>query len=455
MAIFRKRKNFDCSREQLFEWHGRYGAVGRLVPPWESINVLERKGGIGNGSFVKMKVHLGFFSCDWHAVHKDYHYPEKFTDIMEKGPFKEWKHQHLFLESGGGCALEDLVSYKLPFSPLSELIAGKLVTSKLEKMFAYRHRVTEADIRFLKKYKPTPLKIVVSGGSGQVGRSLIPFLTTQGHKVKRLVRKASESSFEYSWNPETCEIDNCFGGCDAVIHLAGEPITKAIWTKSRKKKILESRVEGTRLIAESLAAMDKPPPVFICASAIGFYGNRESEEVDEYSSQGEGFIADVCKEWEEAARPAVEKGIRVVFLRIGVALTPSGGALKKFMPLFKLGLGFYIGKGNQGLSWISIDDVVRGIAHCIHNSEIEGAVNLTSPQAVSMKVFAKVLSKVVGRGIKVGIPAWLVRLIYGEMGKEVLLSGAFVAPKKMLNSGYEFSHPDLENALRHLLGKTL
>ncbi|MCD8569133.1 MAG: hypothetical protein LRY50_12745, partial [Geovibrio sp.] len=198
MAVFRKRKAFDCPREQLFDWHGRYGAIGRLVPPWEDVNVLERRGGIADGSFVRMRVKAGPFSTEWHALHKNYSYPEEFTDVMEKGPFKEWEHRHVFFECGGGSALEDCITYRLPFSPLSDIIAGRYVTAKLEKMFAYRHRVTEGDMNFINKYRPEKLNIVVSGAGGQVGRYLVPFLTTQGHSVKRLVRRQSDSEFEFS-----------------------------------------------------------------------------------------------------------------------------------------------------------------------------------------------------------------------------------------------------------------
>jgi len=455
MAVFRKRKSFDCPREQLFDWHGRYGAIGRLVPPWEKVNVLERMGGIGDGSSVKMRVKAGPISTEWHALHKNYKYPEEFTDVMLKGPFKEWEHRHVFFECGGGSAIEDCVTYKLPLSPVSDIIAGRYVTKKLEKMFAYRHRVTEGDINFINKYKPRKLNIVVSGAGGQIGRYLVPFLTTQGHSVKRLVRRQSDSEFEFSWNPDTCEIDNCFGGCDAVIHLAGEPIGEGRWSKSKKKKITDSRVEGTKLIAEFISKMDTPPPVLICASAIGYYGDRGQELLDEHSPAGEGFIADVCRKWEEAAKPAADKGIRVVFARIGVALTPSGGALERFLPFFRAGLGCFPGRGDQVLSWVAMDDVVRGIAHCIHNEEVEGSVNLTAPEQVTMKEFARTLGKVLGRKARFRIPAWLVRLVYGQMGREVLLSGARVNPKKMVDTGYEFGYPRLETALRHLLGRIL
>jgi uncharacterized protein (TIGR01777 family) len=453
MPVFNKRQYVDVPREELFNWHGRYGAIGRLVPPWEHAAVLERLGGIADGSVVRMEVKAGPIKKEWLALHRGYKYPERFCDVMERGPFKAWEHNHVFHEKGAGSEIEDLVLYELPLSPLSDILAGRFVREKLESMFSYRHRVTVSDLEFKKRYNSPKLNLVVSGASGQVGRCLVPFLTTQGHSVKRLVRRQSESGFEFSWNPDTCEIDNCFGGCDAVIHLAGEPIGEGRWTEKKKKRITASRVEGTKLIAEFLAGMDNPPRTLICASAIGYYGDGGEAGLDEDSPLGDSFIADVCRQWEEAAKPAAAKGIRVVFARIGVALTPSGGALQRFLPAFRSGFGCTLGSGRQFLSWAAMDDVIYALTHCIYTDEISGPVNIVSPNPLRMDEFSSILGKVLHRPSFFRVPEGLLRFVFGQMGQEVLIGGAKVLPKKLLDSGFIFSYPEPEKALRHLLGR--
>lgn len=454
MAVFRKRKSFNCTREQLFDWHEREGAVNRLTPPWEKAEVIEKEGGITDGSRMKMKVKIGPLSREWTAIHKNYKRPEEFTDVMVKGPFKEWQHRHGFFEEGSGSALEDRITYKLPLSPLSDIIAGHQAEKKLEKMFAYRYRITEADINFMNKYNyGQKLTVAITGAGGLIGSSLAPFLTTQGHDVRKIARVTSPTD-GCCWNTATGEI-NGFEGADVIIHLAGEPIADGRWTKSKKKKIMESRAEGTAQIAAAVAAMETPPKVLISASAVGYYGDRGSEEIDEYSDGKGGFSYDVCINWEKAAQPVIDKGIRTVFARTGVVLSPASGALTKFLPFFNACLGSVPGSGRQYLSWISIDDMIRGITHCIYCEELEGAVNFTAPEPVTMNEFAGVLGKVLRRPSGFRIPSFMIRLMFGQMGRELLLAGARVLPKRLTDTGYEFTHTRLEPALRHLLGNTI
>ncbi|WP_022851502.1 TIGR01777 family oxidoreductase [Limisalsivibrio acetivorans] len=453
MPLFTFKSDFDAPVKDLFDWHKREGALLRLVPPWESVEMVEKKGGIAEGSSAVFKVKIGPFSKEWKAVHTAYEENRMFRDRMEYGPFKSWEHTHLFEEKGDKSSLEERIEFKLPFNTIAYPFAAPFVKKKLASMFRYRHRVTAGDLQILKKYKPEPMNIVVSGAGGEVGRYLVPFLTTQGHSLKRLVRKEVSSPDEEYWNPIQCRLGDCFPGMDAVIHLAGEPIGRGKWDTAKKKIILESRIEGTRLIAERLASMDNPPKTFITASAIGYYGDRGEEDITEDSPAGEGFIADVCREWEKAAEPAIDKGIRVVFLRIGVALSPSGGALERFLPFYRMGIGAVPGNGEQYLSWISMDDLLGSIAHALYNKDVTGAVNAVSPEPLTMNDFARKFLSVTGFGRRFTIPAPLIRHVFGEMGEEVLLSGAKVYPEKMLDTGYEFRYPHLESALRHLLGK--
>ena len=302
------------------------------------------------------------------------------------------------------------------------------------------------------------MNILVSGSTGLIGSELASFLTTKGHNVTRLKRSksGSESKFgdaEVSWDPDNNKVDiNGLEGHDTVVHLAGENIA-GIWTKEKKNKIRKSRVNGTRLLSKSLSELVRPPKVLICASAIGFYGNRGDEILTEESNPGQGFLAEVCREWEAAAEPAVQKGIRVVHLRFGLVLSPKGGALKAMLPPFRKGAGGTIGSGKQYLSWVAIDDVVEAIYLGITNEKLKGPVNVVAPNPVTNHEFTKTLGRVLGRPTLLRVPAFALRILAGEMADEMLLASTRVEPKRLLSTGYKFRHPKLEGALRHLLGK--
>ena len=305
-------------------------------------------------------------------------------------------------------------------------------------------------------------KIIVSGASGLVGSELLPLLGDGQYEVSRLVRKQSDIGGGdmwsrrdlVPWDPVTGELDAAMlEGTEAVVHLAGENIAVGRWNNARKKKIRESRVDGTRLLCEKLAEMPTPPKVLICASAIGYYGHRGDESLTEESPVGEGFLPDVCREWEEATEAAAKAGIRVIRLRIGIVLSPRGGALKKMLVPFKMGTGGKVGDGRQYMSWISLDDLAAVIVHCIKDESISGAVNAVAPEAVTNKVFTKTLGKVLRRPTMFPLPAFAAKIIFGEMAEAMLLCSSRVVPKALADSGFEFAHPGLESALRHQLGK--
>jgi uncharacterized protein (TIGR01777 family) len=240
---------------------------------------------------------------------------------------------------------------------------------------------------------------------------------------------------------------------DAVVHLAGENIASGRWTAERKRRIRDSRVRGTRLLADSLARLKEPPKVLVCASAIGYYGNRPEETVNEDSSSGSGFLPEVCREWEKATKPAEESGIRVVGTRFGIVLSPSGGALAKMLLPFRLGAGGKIGSGQQYMSWISLDDAIGAIDHALVTESLAGAVNVVAPRPVTNSEFTKTLGQVLRRPTLFPMPAIAARLLLGEMAEELLLASIRVEPARLLATGYKFRHPDLEGALRQLLGK--
>ncbi|MFB3126914.1 MAG: TIGR01777 family oxidoreductase [Candidatus Acidiferrales bacterium] len=299
------------------------------------------------------------------------------------------------------------------------------------------------------------MKILVSGSTGLIGSALVPFLTTGGHSVVRLIRaQPRPGQAAVHWDTAAGKIDsNALEGLDAVVHLAGENIAARRWTPAQKARIRDSRVQGTRLLAQSLARLQQPPTVMVCASAIGFYGDRGEELLTEASAPGSGFLTDTCRAWEAAAQPASEKDIRVVNLRLGVVLSPGGGALAKMLLPFRLGVGGKIGSGRQYMSWIGIDDVVGVIHYALTTDELRGPVNAVAPNPVTNREFTKTLGRVLSRPTIFPMPAFAARLAFGEMADELLLASTRVKPARLQNSGYYFHHPRLEDALRHLLGK--
>ncbi len=294
--------------------------------------------------------------------------------------------------------------------------------------------------------------IVISGAHGLLGSEVGKLLSQRGDKVVALVRKNAASN-EIAWRPTEGTIDGELSGVDAVIHLAGESIASGRWTDSKKKEIRDSRLKSTTLLANTLAHLEKKPSVFLCASAIGFYGDRGAEDLCEDSAGGTGFLAELCQDWESATESAQKAGIRVVNLRIGIVLSPDGGALQQMLLPFQMGLGGNIGDGRQYMSWIAIDDLARSIIFCLDNDTLSGAVNLVSPNPVTNSRFTKALGKAISRPTLFPMPSFAAKLALGEMAEELLLSGAKVHPKKLQAAGFRFNHTAIEDVLKHILNK--
>lgn len=299
------------------------------------------------------------------------------------------------------------------------------------------------------------MKIAISGSTGLVGSEFARLLEDNGHQAIPMLRtesSANSDGTEIHWDPSNGRLDpEQLEGLDAVVHLAGENIAARKWSSEQKERILQSRVQGTTLLAGALAKLKTPPTTFVSASAIGYYGAVRKEPLDESSDVGKDFLADVCKQWEECAQPAVAAGIRVVNMRIGVVLDRRGGALQKMLTPFKAGVGGKVGHGRQKMSWISNHDVVRAILFILENQELQGPVNVVSPQPVTNVEFTKALGRVLKRPTLFPLPALAVRLIFGEMGEKTILSDLEVHPKQLLAHGFSFSHPDLDSALRYSL----
>ncbi len=295
------------------------------------------------------------------------------------------------------------------------------------------------------------MKIVVAGASGLVGSALVKELSAEGVEVARLVRKTPGSG-EIEWRPDRGTIDaSAMDGCDAVINLAGDGIANGRWTEEKKRRIVDSRVNGTRLLSETMAKLSRKPATFINASAIGFYGSQGDELVDEDSGPGEGFLARVCREWESATAPAEQAGIRVVKLRLGVILTKDGGIMGSMLQPFKLGLGGKVGAGNQVISWVAMDDVVAAISFILSHQTLRGPINVVAPRPVTNAEFTKTLGRVLSRPTFMTMPAFAARLVFGEMADEMMLSSTRVAGKVLNDAGFRFHYPELEGAVQELL----
>ena len=298
----------------------------------------------------------------------------------------------------------------------------------------------------------SPTTIAVTGATGLIGSALVARLRAAGHVVRRLVRSDRQAQpGDVPWNPESGTLDPAaLAGCDAIIHLAGAPIAQR-WTASHKRDIRESRVQGTSLVAKAVARMAVKPRVVLSGSAIGIYGNRGDELLDERSPRGTGFLAEVGQAWEAAADPIAQAGVRLVLLRTGIVLSPDGGALEKMLPPFRLGVGGPMGSGQQWMSWISLEDHLRAMAHALATESVRGAVNLVSPNPVTNASFATTLGRVLRRPALIPLPAIALELMFGEMAKATILSGQRVAPHALTAAGFQCAEPTLEGALRSML----
>jgi uncharacterized protein len=295
-------------------------------------------------------------------------------------------------------------------------------------------------------------RILVSGVSGPIGAALVPSLASGGTKIVRLVRGAAKNAEQVSWEPLAPLSPAAVSGFDAVIHLAGESVVGR-WTDAKRKAIRDSRVLGTRNLATALSKSDAKPGVLVCASAVGFYGNRGDELLREESPSGQGFLPEVCREWEEASRIAAEAGIRTVNIRIGLVLSPKGGALGNMLTPFKLGLGGRIGSGQQWWSWIHVDDIVGAIHHALDTERLSGAVNLVAPNPIRNVEFTKILASVLGRPALFPVPEFAVRAAFGKRAAdELLLASQRVEPAKLVASRYSFRFRELREALTNLVG---
>ncbi len=454
--VVERSTRLPFSAESVFAWHERPGAFERLTPPWEHAEVLAHTGGLEDGARLVMRLGAPI-GIRWVARHVDYVRNRQFVDEQVQGPFARWRHVHRFDPDGpDACVLTDRIEYAAPFGAAGAAGSALLLRPRLHRMLAYRHEVLRRDLETHARYPDRPrLRIAITGATGLIGRSLVPFLTTGGHSVVRLVRRRGGVD-EAAWDYEKGWVERQkLEGIDAVVHLAGESVA-ARWTQERRRKIRESRAIGTRFLTETLGWLERRPRVLISASAVGIYGNRGDEALTETSSTLDApsdFLTEVGREWEAATEPARAAGIRTVLARFGIVLTPAGGALGRMLPPFRLGIGGPLGTGRQYMSWIAIDDLVGAIYHVLSTDSLAGPVNLTAPTPATAGELARTLGRVLGRPAAIPVPVSALRLAFGDMAEVALLSSTRVLPVRLQESGYAFRYPELEGALRFVLGR--
>lgn len=440
----------DAPLDEVFAWHARPGAFARLSPPWQPMRLVTEAASLEDGR-ATLALPGGL---RWVAEHQadSYDPPHRFVDAIGGAgaaslPARimvRWRHTHDFEDAGDNrTRVIDRVDTPVP---------GSL----LRPMFAYRHRQLADDLaahRLAAGRGLTPKTVAVTGSSGLVGSALTAFLRTGGHRVIALVRHAPNGDDERRWNPDDPAPD-LLAGVDAVIHLAGASIAGR-FSDAHRKAIRDSRIGPTRRLAQLLGGTDARPAVFVCASAIGYYGyDRGDEILTEDSARGDGFLADVVAEWEDATGPAQRAGARAVRVRTGIVQSPRGGTLKLMRPLFAAGLGGRLGDGRQWLSWIGIDDLVDVYHRALWDTELAGPVNAVAPQPVRNSEYTRTLARVLHRPAVLPVPRLGPRLLLGDQGaRELACASQRVMPDKLTAAGHRFRHPDLDGALRHLLGR--
>ncbi len=436
MSIITKKTELPLSLEQVEEWVIQKIKFKRYLPHWMKLTEDDE---------------MVCFQCDnrrpafklKQSYNKSNH---KLIWTQVQGPFQSYV-QTITVNSlsYNRCSIEETIEFKKNFR--ENKWAKRLLNWLNEK-----HEHLTHDLLLSLAFPKTPLKILVSGASGFIGSSLVAFLQAQDHDIYTLVRsKKRKGADTIFWDPQTGEINkDDFEGFDAVIHLAGENIFHARWTDKIKERIFQSRCRDTWLLSQVLLRLYQPPKTLISASAVGYYGNRPNEILNEDSAPGTGFLAEVCQQWEKATKAIEERGVRVVHPRFGIVLAPNGGMLKKMVPMFKYWLGAILGAGKQKMSWIALEDLIGALYFLLMHQELHGEFNLTAPQPVTQEKFAQLLASKLHRACWLRIPAIFFRMLSKEVAENLFLSDVEAMPERLIKNGYRFFYPSLEKYLKSL-----
>jgi uncharacterized protein (TIGR01777 family) len=420
-STFTVRTRLAFPAREVSRWLERPSVFERLSPPWERMRALS-----GDSSRFRL---LG---CAGVMVHR----------------------YRVVAESDAACCLEDQIEYEVPRGLLRRA-AERRLRRRLERMFAYHHTVLADDLAAHRRFRERePLRILISGSSGMLGSALIPFLTAGGHRVVRLVRRPIPGEETVLWNPAAGELDAAqLEDFDAFIHLSGEYIADGRWTKGKRERVWDSRVKTTQLLVRAIRGLKNPPKVLVCASGTGFYGEGGKSELDENSPPGQScFFVDMVRAWEAAAQDAASCGVRVVNARIGVVLSPAGGALKSMLPAFRWGAGAILGTGHEFTGWLTLDDLVGMMYFALMCDELRGPVNFVAPEPVTQRGLSEAVGRVLHRPAFLRIPHSALRWIFSPELAEAMSWSQRVIPQRLTASGYRFRYPNLDAGLRHVLG---
>lgn len=453
---FVRRVRVPVPVNELFAWHERPGAFSRLSPPWDTPTVLEHTGGIRDGARVVLRVNAGPVPTTWRIEHRDYIENRQFVDVLTEGPFARFVHTHRFSADGPTASiLEDHIEYALPAGALGDLFGHGYAEETLSRVFAYRHELLLADLARHQMFAMLPRqRIAITGATGFIGSQLAAFLTTGGHDVIHIGRgHPKPGTLDVPWDPHRGLLDpRALEGVDAVVHLAGASISDR-WSSAQREAIRTSRVEGTTLLAKSLAQLERKPRVLVSGSAIGIYGSRGNDTLDESSERGTDYLANVAQAWEASTDAAERAGIRVVHARTGIVQGAAGGALAKQLPLFRAGVGGELGDGTQWLSPIALDDEIGALHFCLMREDVRGPVNLTAPAALTNSEYTRILAHVLHRPSFARVPAFVLRLVLGEeMANLTVLASQRVVPRALTQAGFAFRLSTVEAMLRFECG---
>lgn len=448
--IFERSQWIARPLSEVFPFFQRPENLEKLTPPDLGFEILTPKPiEMRAGARIDYTVRPFGVPARWQTLIETYEPPRRFTDLQTRGPYALWHHTHLFVEENGGTRMTDVVRYRLPMGPFGNL-AAPLVRRELERIFDFRKDAVDA---IFPAAGGKTMNIVLAGGSGFIGRHLARLLVGAGHGVTVLTRGGkpdAPGTKSVAWSGDsTGAWERAIDGCDAVVNLSGAGVADWLWTRAYRERLVSSRLRSTRALIDAMARAAVKPKVFVNASAVGFYGDRGEEMLDEGAPQGRGFLADLCRSWEEEASRAESLGVRTVIARIGVVLGRDGGALPKMLPAFRLVLGGRLGSGRQWMPWIHVADAAGMIAAAIDDAAYRGVMNVVAPEAARNADFTRALGAALGRPTPFPVPAPILRIGLGEMST-ILLAGQRVKPGAALAKGYRFRFPEIGSALRDL-----
>jgi uncharacterized protein (TIGR01777 family) len=457
------RSLMPVSREAAFAYHEWPGALGRLLPPWQSVTASPPTDGLRDGSQVRLTLRMLGFPLHWLAVHEGYHPPDLFVDTQASGPFASWRHEHHFLEgpTPGTSILEDQIAYRLPLAFASHPLAGRWVDRQLASMFAYRHRITESDLlrqSHLSVHRGK--RVAVTGATGLIGTVVCQLLEAIGCHVVPVVR-TREAVSRLPSHPDSLQWDPTRGllepekasGLDAVIHLAGKSLASGRWTGKIKEQMWSSRVDATQVLASQLASLDEPPKSFVSASGVGIYGDCGDRWCTEDAPSSEDYLGRMALQWEGASQPLRNRGVRVAQGRLGIVLSPQGGALHAMLPIFRCGLGGRLGTGDQYWSWVERSDAAAAFVHLAMDSRCEGPFNISAEAPETNRRWTQAIGEALQRPTVLPAPAFALRWVMGaEMAESMLLCSTRADGSRLRRTGFQYAFSGLAETLRYCLG---